>query len=208
MERPILFSGAMVRALLDGRKTQTRRVVKLPHMNPLGQWEPTTIGGPNGGCTKSGETIPEHVAVWHTRTGDIVCAPYGVPGDRLWVREAWAAEDALDDLAPRSIPPGGPIWYAADNSLRGLRGILHMGKNRPGMFMPRWASRLTLEVVSVRVERLNEISEADARAEGMDADVANSPRVWYMALWHAINAKRAPWASNPWVWAITFRRVT
>lgn len=89
-EKPILFSGPMVRALLDGRKTQTRRAVKLPHNNPLGEWEPIVIGGPDGGRTAAGETLPLQGGIWHTRTGDSLMSPYGQPGDRLWVRETHA----------------------------------------------------------------------------------------------------------------------
>ena len=188
-EHPILFSSPMVHAILAGNKTQTRRVVKLPHNTPLGRWEPTTVGGPNGGKTHKGETVLECAAIWHTRTGDCVCARYEV-GDRLWVRETF-----------RYIG-GSDAAYAAD-------GDRDDWKWTPSIFMPRWASRITLEVTGVRVERLQSISEADAIAEGIERP--NNP-VWcavdeYQHLWDQINAKRAPWASNPWVWVIEFKRV-
>ncbi len=196
MERPILFSGPMVRAILDGRKTQTRRVVKP---------QP-------GGQLFHGMDWRWYRSALADEREPIRC-PYGVPGDRLWVRETFA----LSVVDPDGPPPEDDhenydVIYRADPDQPGGGWTDGDGKAipppwRPSIHMPRWASRLTLEVVSVRVERLNEISEADARAEGMDADVANSPRVWFMATWNAINAKRAPWESNPWVWRVEFRRV-
>jgi hypothetical protein len=139
-ERPILFSGSMVRALLDGRKTQTRRVVKLPHNNPLGTWEPTTFGGPNGGRTADGETVPLQVTIWHTRTGDSLLCPYGQPGDRLWVRETWAQPTTLDP---------GPTVYRADYPASVPSGFENVPSDdaikwRPSIHMPRAASRITL----------------------------------------------------------------
>jgi hypothetical protein len=208
-------------------KTQTRRVVKLPHNNPLGVWEPHIIGGPNGGRTARGETIPEQGGIWHTRTGDSLMCPYGQPGDRLWIREAWCH---LSDV--RTADPGGDAlqrraFYRAD-----YPGDTLMHDDRPeekikwrsSRFMPRWASRITLEVVSVRVERLQEISEADAIAEGL-ISVAGplqarmweysavaggqfaDPRVAYRCLWDELHVARGyGWDANPWVWVIEFRR--
>lgn len=86
-EHPVLMNAPMVRTTLDGSKTQTRRIVKLPHQNPLGVWEPSTMGGEHGGRTASGETVPLQATIWHTRTGDALMCPHGQPGDRLWVRE-------------------------------------------------------------------------------------------------------------------------
>lgn len=216
-ERPILFSGPMVRALLDGRKTQTRRVVNLPHNNALGQWEPTTIGGLNGGRTKDGLTIPEQGAIWHTRTGDSLMCPYGAPGDRLWVRETCRAEELPDGL--------DGIRYAADKAFVAIRGSdadrwiqlnAYRGKKGavvPPIHMPRWASRIVLEITGVRVERLQSISEADAEAEGInflrsvpDADETLDARGLFHCLWDGINGDGA-WAANPWVWVVEFRRV-
>lgn len=202
-ERQILFSGAMVRAILDGRKTQTRRVVKLPHNNPLGAWEPTTIGGKglyrDKACTIPANE-PERAAIWHTRTGDCVVALYGQPGDRLWVRETWR-EDSPDD-AEAAI-------YRAD----GRTDLPPEFKWKPSIFMPRWASRITLEITGVRVERLQDIGWRDCAAEGTPNDPEHGIGypTWqdaYAALWDSINAKRAPWASNPWVWVVEFKRVT
>lgn len=167
-ERPILFSGPMVRALLDGRKTQTRRVV-----NP----QPAT--------SSDGRAC-----------GPIRC-PYGAPGDTLWVRETWC-----------SYMPGSVRYRADGHNDAGWTW-------RPSIFMPRWASRLTLRVYGVRVERVQQITQADARAEGVvdtsgawgdltDTDRAG-PRGAFEALWNSINAERGfGWDVNPWVWVVSF----
>ncbi|WP_305821361.1 hypothetical protein [Massilia brevitalea] len=252
-ERPILFSAPMVRALLDGSKMQTRRVVKLPHANPLGQWEPTTWGGANGGRTEAGATVPEQGAIWHTRTGDTLTCPYGQPGDRLWVRETWGViSNAWDDdgnlidwipdrpaTAITEMPFGqgyysGHVIYAADGGYEWAGDDDGGGEPRsawkPSIHMPRAASRILLEVVSVRVERLQDCSKKDAIAEGIhryehfwrDAeypleDVAYEPmKGWptryscpvqaYQALWESINGAGS-WDANPWVWVVEFKRV-
>lgn len=222
-ERPILFQGAMVRALLDGSKTQTRRVVKLPHMNPLGEWEATEIGGPDGGRTAIGATIPLQGGIWHTRTGEILRCPHGQPGDRLWVRETvigWETHTGQDG-----------VWYPADGGfmpientqaaadawliLRTYRG--QRGAKVPGIHMPRWACRIQLEIVSVRVERLAECGDNDAKAEGVTIEdrhmngycageyLPPSVRA-YRDLWESINGADS-WAVNPWVWVVEFKRV-
>ncbi|WP_121308766.1 hypothetical protein [Paraburkholderia sp. BL17N1] len=224
-ERPILMNGEMVRATLRGEspKTQTRRIVKLPHNNPLGVWEPTVIGGPNGGVTAAGETIPEQGAIWHTRTGDCLACPHGQPGDRLWVRETWS-----NDFAAHY--PYDRVWYAADDDRTheievrdGVRGIYSPESDEhvpfrwhPSIHMPRWASRITLEVTGVRVERLQDISEADAEAEGVHAgsweydngEGTETARESFQCLWDSLNAARGyGWDANPWVWVVKFRRL-
>jgi hypothetical protein len=183
-DKPILFSGPMVRALLDGRKTQTRRILKLPtkgqYVHPkMGGWAPTTSGG--GGCFtigRSGERIPalEQIAIWHQTTGYCVVVPIQI-GDRLLVKEAWRTADVLDDLPPRDLRKTEdatidrtPIRYEADGATRDFDETCDpaFGRLRPGMFMPRWASRLTLTVTDVRVQQLLDITEEDARAEGFE----------------------------------------
>ena len=206
-ERPILFSGPMVRALLDGSKTQTRRAMKP---------QPTEFVGGPGVTLQDGSPAPlipldDSVEPY----GREIACPYGKLGDRLWVRETW--HDASSSLHSCAL-------YRAD-------GIdLHWDKWAPSIHMPRWASRITLEITSVRVERLQDISEADALAEGIvecpiPADDEGPRRIGYMVgpddgksglsvtpiqayrdLWESINGPES-WAANPWVWAIEFRRL-
>lgn len=213
-ERPILFSAPMVRAILDGAKTQTRRAAKLPHHNPLGQWEPTTIGD-DGVRDARGAPVKKQGAIWHTRTGDSLLCPYGQPGDRLWVRETclgwWNTAD-------------GSFSHAAAYKADGYE--LEPGERWiPSIHMPRKASRILLEVTGVRIERLQEISEVDAWAEGIEAcdgmlddlkiiEAANrmgfcieDARATYAALWDNINGAGS-WEANPWVWVVEFRRIT
>lgn len=226
-ERPILFSPAMVRAILEGQKTQTRRVVKptqsAPKVAPL-HMEPYLWQGEQ-------ETDDNGLPMWigthpdySTEDGKWFSCPYGGIGDRLWVREAWATVKQWDDRAPSDCHPNerAPmLWYKADpqNSAHALSE--NRGKPRPAMFMPRWASRITLEITGVRVERLQDISEEDVSAEGIPAcldcdayidlhrnDIQHWDEADYAALWDSINGKTYPWSSNPWVWVISFRRVS
>lgn len=220
-ERPIIFSGDMVRAILDGRKTQTRRMVKAaPHSQAEGvqhfegvRWDWLRYDG--------------------LRLDTFKC-PYGKPGDRLWVRETtWECIDNNDRL-----------HYAADGPVRDTD--LRRYRRRPSIHMPKWASRITLEVTAVRVERLQDISEEDAVAEGcytneqygdmagceeglwpcpncegyqvhggigpnmgwieVDCKTCDNAAKRLKSLWESINGPDS-WAANPWVWVIEFNRV-
>ena len=193
-DRPIIFSAPMIRALLDGRKTQTRRLLKAKSgIAPARRVE--RIGAHWIAC--------EYDRKWPIRP------PY-TPGDRLWVREAWA---------PNEVPPGGPIYRAdydgcsACQTINLRTGTLHslVSRWRSPIHMPRWASRLTMTVTDVRVQQLREISEADAIAEGIPP-AANSqtidcdtprPSAAFRSLWNSIHGPEA-WDANPWVAAITF----
>lgn len=193
-ERPILMSAPMVRAILAGAKTQTRRVVK-PRKD-------RDLGCELAACELAGEV-----------NGGEYRNAYCAPGDRLWVREAWRAYAAFNKTPPRDITPEAPIWYEAQDEVP-----FHptaYGKLRPSMFMPRWASRITLEVTGVRVERLQDISVADALAEGVNVhpchhskprDSIYSPVQAYRELWESINGPGS-WDANPWVWCVEFRRI-
>lgn len=182
-ERPILFSGPMVRALIADAKTQTRRVVRWP------------VLGPSDGRKRRVYTESDAAEINATPR---LC-PYGSPGDDLWVRETWRADD---------FDPPGTI-YAADHPelLDDVRGIIRW---RPSIHMPRNRSRITLRVTSVRVERLHAITEDDARAEGvLTVDgllSAMAPRERFACLWREINGGRASWDANPWVWRVEFWR--
>ena len=201
-ERPILFRAPMVRALLDGSKTQTRRVVKS---QPTGGWgfdgAYGRITSPHHKKGKFGAFIQRGVGTDFPETDLIVC-PYGQPGDRLWVREAWSTHACFDRYAPSELTRIRSFHYWAD-------GDLVTGKKRPSIHMPRWASRITLEITSVRVERLQDISRGDAMAEGCpfpNMAQGDDPRQWYEQLWGEINGPDS-WSANPWVWAIEFKRI-
>lgn len=219
-ERPILFSAPMVRALLDGSKTQTRRIIK--HNGASGfsvDFQKTQ--------TFQDKLTPR--------------CPHGQPGDRLWVRETWGVvsntwdgdgnlADWIPDRPATAIHEmrfgqgyySGHAIYAADGSYEWAGDDDGGGEPRsawhPSIHMPRAAGRILLEIVSVRVERLNDCSEADARAEGaagyeegVDAPPPDDDAVWsyqasYRRLWESINGAGS-WSANPWVWVIEFKRV-
>lgn len=204
-DRPILFSAPMIRAILDGRKTQTRRVVSQASLDAYVDYEDW--------CSNVSAGIPmyrqserdfylEHSRIW--------------PGDRLWVRETWKPHSIYAEMKPRDIPKTN-VFYRADN-----RYAPSNTRWVPGIHMPRWASRITLLVTDVRIQRLHDISEADAVAEGAPdfaslgavdgEDIAEaSSRLcwaqrWFAELWTTINGPGA-WEGNPWVMAVTFRPV-
>lgn len=213
-DRPILFSGPMVRALLDGRKTQTRRVL-LNRSGDVPAMEPTLDG-----------SVPfNDPSQWGFRYYDKSCDcedVYFLPqfaefrfkvGDRLYVREAWKSHAAYDDLSPAAMGGDEPIRYEADGSHQtwGHPAIDKIGRFRQGMHMPRWASRLTLIITDVRVQRLQECSVSDALAEGAIAtpvtpEFASVHAIsMYRAIWDGLNADRGfGWSDNPWVVAVTF----
>lgn len=201
-ERPILFSAPMVRAILEGGKTQTRRIIKHQRDMEFDLNDPTY--GPYW-LSYATEADGEDAKVR---------CPYGNLGDRLWVRETWAVQHEYDAFAPSEIGSSARWHYAATEDLGGLR-------KRPSIFLPRRGSRITLEITGTRVERLQQISEEDARAEGItdggcltcgnpepcgcvnpDPD-ARDAFAW---LWQSINGTGS-WHANPWVWVIEFRCV-
>ena len=226
-ERPILFSGPMVRAILDGKKTQTRRVVKPQ---------------PSHGFDASGYIVESsdksHVGKFRfSDNGDkpweseYIRCPYGVPGDRLWVRETWADVNS---------PDGPAICYRADGSymhwqdfsetfgpdygigpsmdydaypgdyVMWWEDLLNGEPNhgwKPSIHMYRWASRINLEIIAIGVERVQDISGKNADAEGIKSVVADGDITDFAFLWDKINGKKHPWKDNPWVWVVKFKRV-
>lgn len=207
---PLPMSGPSVTKTLAGQKSQVRRLVDLREFQPSDTQGYDWTWRGRRGCWQDVST--QQLLEQH--------CPYGPVGSRLWVRETWAYD-------PDWEGPGVTHYRATHPEGAMVQG----GKWRPSIHMPRWASRITLEVTELRVQRLNEISEEDARAEGMDwasplilpgervnEDDREDPReVGYSSgsfalqnfrkLWDHSNGSKAPWANNPWVWAITFRRV-
>ncbi|WP_439958540.1 hypothetical protein [Pseudomonas aeruginosa] len=216
-ERPILFSGPMVRAILEGRKTVTRRVVKP-------QPTPSKSGGHHWPCNV-------HQSMLHVERelqngegcwcglAEAAC-PYGKPGDRLWVREAWT----IDLIAAYSTEKGYDseyeLRYRADDAVREIHVApgepdpylalfdSQRGDWRPSIHMPRWASRILLEITAVRVERLQDLSDPDVLAEGCshsEMQPGDSLVSVFARLWQSTGGE---WDANPWVWVVEFKRVT
>lgn len=183
----------MVRALLDGRKTQTRRVIRAAEGADFHRVSP--------------DGLRHFFGFDEVREGgqcgvQLPCLPFA-PGDRLWVKETWRTLQKWDDMKPRHVMDDvDNIDYAASGFRR--NPLWAWGKTRVSIFMPRWASRITLRVTDVRVERLQDCSEADALAEGVELlHTGSSPVVAYSTLWNLINGPGA-WEANPWVVAVTF----
>ncbi|EPV0628812.1 morphogenetic protein [Citrobacter koseri] len=189
-ERGMIFNGEMVRAILDGRKTQTRRPVRFPVLDR------------NLGCELAGNELAGELSA-----GNYLNSAFGKPGDRIWVRETWARyniDQNSHDIAYRATTPAD--WPEE-------------GRWRPSIHMPRWASRILLEIIDVRVERLNDISQEDAQAEGMEltgwrptySDPDSGGEVWtpydnFAQLWESIYGEESLKA-KPWVWVIKFKRI-
>jgi hypothetical protein len=215
-EKPILFSGEMVKAILAGRKTVTRRVCDPQPALIDGLWHVLYPWG------EGGHGIYETEAELRKEYDRLLLRRGIQAGDRLWVREAWAPCDDLADGVERADPVC--IWYAADKTaLRWETGAdgkpepvkldtfawREPKRLRPSIHMPRFAARIFLEAVSVRIERLQDIDEADAKAEGVEPAFAGGSYVEsFLYLWGQINEKRGyPWAANPLVKRIEFKRV-
>jgi hypothetical protein len=205
-ERPILFSGPMVRALLDGTKTQTRRVVKPQPFDRSYSKHDHRIAYASGRASK-GDEIDGFYA-YSTSSGgqwQVKC-PYGQPGDKLWVREAWARTHVAQS------DQEWIVYREGDNRTD------YGGPWKPSIHMPRAASRILLDITGVRVERLQDISDKDAISEGIGLTASAAgvpmttpagetmPRAMYRALWESINGAGS-WDANPWVWVVEFKRI-
>lgn len=193
-ERGIIFSTELIPKIMDGTKTQTRRTWGLERMNKKpDNWRV-------GSMDIAGRIIWVASHIDRSVAPKLKC-PYGQVGDRLWLKETWAGD----------VPNG--IDYKADGHSYGEEIKVPWKSPR---FMPRWASRIGLEIIDLRAERLQDISEEDAIAEGWDSQLSPlfkgvplecRPRVWFAQLWDSINAKRYPWEANSWVWVIGFKEV-
>ena len=206
-ERPIIFSAPMVRAILAGTKTQTRRVWKMPRGC---EWY-AEMGGEQQGW------FVDPDCPWWLHVNECRC-PYGQLGDRLWVREAWRFEGTdMMRLGRTHMTQDGVVSYLADNVRRTINTdwrnvetwMTRKPQSRPSIHMPRWASRITLEVTGIRIERLQDITEADAEAEGVKHSLhlpgGRFARENFEHLWWTIHGDGS-WEANPWVWVVEFKR--
>ncbi len=207
-ERPIPFSAPMVRAILEGRKIQTRRVIKRP-IKVFGQWLPDNF--------EIDRYMPSshHRAIFrnplHNNGGVAVDCPHGLPGDQLWVKESYRLKVRDDGFPPSERSCGNNCGYEAT-----LQSPIHWGRLRPSIHMPRPLSRIQLEITGVRVERLQDISGMDAKYEGIshpshlpeDGADLDWCKAEFEKLWRSINTKSGTsWDENPWVWVINFKRI-
>lgn len=212
-ERPIIFSGEMVRAILEGRKTQTRRAMK-----PQPPSDAETMV-PLHGCLWQPGYYPMQNGLAYPCGGKIRC-PYGVPGDHLWVRETfgyvwpdWCDNGLIEDggiARPITVEECDIVYRATDpDYLWANEEGEECTMWKPSIFMPKNRARIWLGVVSVRAEQLQDITERDACAEGCPLEpTAPHPMAWFRDLWDNLNAKRGyGWDMNPWIWRIAFRRI-
>ncbi|MDW3712899.1 hypothetical protein [Pseudomonas sp. 2023EL-01195] len=206
-DRPIIFSGPMVRAILEGRKTVTRRVIKpQPYIDTSGNfcWNGSNYGQNENGPRSAALASP----IPCSKTKRVAC-PYGKPGDRLWVRETHFINDFRGANVPEDDRAEAEIVYRAD-PLPCWEGEESEIPWRPSIHMPRWASRILLEITAVRVERVQDISDEQALAEGVDQTNTSIPgyaRQRFQDLWESINGTGS-WDANPWVWVVEFKRIT
>jgi hypothetical protein len=225
----MIFNAEMVRAILSGQKTQTRRIVKNQREGDCWSVKPAEV-----------QLCARHTHDWWLPTGtkpysSLPACPHGNVGDRIWVRETWAAlgnEDGCsidwnENLVKEGGAAGARIYRASCEQKQGDYGLWSIpddaewkphtdnmkyeGAWVPSIHMPRWASRILLEITNVRVERLNDISNEDAKAEGYPAELAADggyydPFLWFRNLWDGIYPEQS-FKHNPWVWVIEFKRV-
>lgn len=205
-EKPIIFSADMVRAILDGRKTVTRRVIKRDLVNMFD-------------LERDGSLAWPHITDEYGQQRPIIdYSPYGRVGDCLWGRETWATDSMFDNVKPSEIPHNSQTYYKAGRNK--AYASFDLGKLRPSIFMPRWASRIQLRVTDVRVERVQEITQGQVLHEGLGIPndglarrfdpimtIKAHPELMreWVTLWDSINAKRGySWESNPFVWVVEF----
>lgn len=217
-EVPIIFSEAMIHAIQEGHKSMTRRVVKLPrHAKLMTDIASVNPDGKDGWVAWGPRPVTDEFSMQCYPNGGGFKCPYGKPGTRLWVRETFSLYRGFAD----DTLPDAPVIYRADKDGCGQYPVMLNGhcvlvnqRNpwKPSIFMPRRASRIALEVTSIKVERVQDITEDDAIAEGMEIIPIGtstwSNRQSFAILWDKINAKRGyAWASNPWVWVVSFRKI-
>ncbi len=205
--RPILFSAPMVRAILEGRKTVTRRILKVqPEIEPM-RWKPFKTEN------KRASWAPQSNSgkMFLNSTWGPICCPYGQPGDQLWVRETFCIGYALGGGRFTAIPFSSGECRAFYRATDDDKPDEAQRNWKPSIYMPRWASRINLEVTGIKVERLQDITAEEAIAEGIewfdDFRINDRlPPIAYRALWESINGTGS-WDLNPWVWCVSFKRI-
>lgn len=228
-ERPILFSTDMVKAILDGRKTMTRRVVSFKDAWPFNNSNSWPYVKQLDDGTWMWADSPDFNYPKNYMKNGIKC-PYGQVGDRLWVREKWGelgwhkGEIPIhkikdyegcerDIIYYQEIIEQCPdfLWFGEDESIEYRKDGGEVTHWKSSMFIPRWASRITLEITNIRVERVQDITEDDAEKEGDPKQgliaSENDHTTWFQHLWDSINGKKYPWESNPWTWVIEFKKL-
>ncbi len=219
MDRPIIFSGPMVKAILEDRKSMTRRVMKPQPPESTKEIRRGLLG-----------LFVSFDSMDFENGWESYC-PYGKPGDRLWVRETWKAylKHCIHNTCGFRAYDTNPSPETSDIEYKATRDCTYDYSSwRSSIFMPRWASRITLEITDVRAERPQEITEEDASKEGIEHFAWNTSEeyreyttIWrdcaealrnrrkleFTRLWNSLNGKKYPWDSNPWVWVISFRRL-
>ncbi len=213
--RPIIFGAPMVRAIIDGTKTQTRRVIAKAFDHQVAKLFPRSQDAVADQVLQLGDrswlavwgSVPEDALHKLYPHGGFAC-PFGAPGDHLYVKEAFCLPVTKNDLMPSECE-GASVAYEASADCRD-----RWGRYRHARFMPRWASRITLEVTEVRVERVQSIESRDAWQEGTHCEcmkpipICAGNRDSFMRAWNTINAKRGlGWEANPWCWCVSFKRV-
>lgn len=209
-ERPILLNAEMVRAVLDGRKTQTRRIMKVQPDSSAYGLSFITESFKNRDTGKYFWSQSDGCGINKPRSKPFSC-PFGAVGDRLWVRESFYEHGCWQgggyDPEDSYFVSDKQVLYPADGIKRpSERKRDDFWRSRPSIHMPRWASRITLEITGVRVERLQDISETDARAEGITGSLVRDVTAAYSALWSSIYGEES-WQANPWVWVIEFKKL-
>ena len=220
-ERGIIMSGESVRGILDGRKSQTRRVVKPqpPERGENYAFHPGTMvdGRPQSVLY---EVVPDPAMptaglfdahYWLDNPRRVGCCPHGKPGDRLWVRETWTALHPghyadLRDIRPSNLSRNSPVFFRADDRCRDLSAEVRGYRYRSPLYLPKRFARIWLEVTELRVERVSDISEEDAKAEGVDpCEGRYDLGFWHV--WDELHRKHTEriWASGPWVWVVSFK---
>jgi hypothetical protein len=209
-ETGMIFTGESIRAILNGKKTQTRRIIKP---QPLESWMRHEITDWSEYYKRGRFGLKKHLWICHPTENKEIACPHGGPGDRIWVKEAihYSLEHTNFYYSADGQGVGNDRFVRFMESRRDWTSQYRVRPNLNPRFMFRWASRINLEITEIRVERIQDISRADAIAEGLDPFMGKDETAWragFQIGWNEINTKRGySWDSNPWVWVTSFRKI-